>query len=368
MSESRKIVHCDCDCFYASIEVRDNPQLSGLPVAVGGSPQRRGVVATCNYEARQFGIHSAMASATARKLCPDLIIIRPDIEKYRRASQQMHVIFHLYTDIIEPLSLDEAFLDVTESDRCGGSATRIASDIRERIAKQVGITVSAGIAPNKFLAKIASDWNKPNGQFVVAPHQVDEFVSQLPVKKLFGVGKVTAARLHAMNITTCSDLREVSANDLDKYFGSFGQRLFDLSRGIDHRPVQPSRIRKSISVEVTYPSDLPDLDACLDKLPALQDKLRTRMGKVAENYQVSKQIVKIKFLDFVSTTVETISDSTELDIYEKLLHQGFERGKRPVRLLGIGAKLTPRKEAQQESNALPSGSTSSEAQLAFELE
>ncbi|MDA9130099.1 DNA polymerase IV, partial [Gammaproteobacteria bacterium] len=166
----RKIIHCDCDCFYASIEMRDNPALRGKPIAVGGSPERRGVVATCNYEAREFGIHSAMASATARRLCPDLIIIRTDMDKYRLASSQIHEIFQRYTDLIEPLSLDEAFLDVSDCDEFRGSATRIAEAIRNEVREVVGITISAGIAPNKFLAKIASDWNKPDGQFAVLPN------------------------------------------------------------------------------------------------------------------------------------------------------------------------------------------------------
>jgi DNA polymerase-4 len=371
-SKLRKIIHCDCDCFYASIEVRDNPQLAGLPIAVGGSPQRRGVVATCNYEAREFGIHSAMASATARKLCPDLVIIKPDMEKYRIASQKMHGIFQQYTDLIEPLSLDEAFLDVTDSDRCDGSATLIASEIRSKIAEEINITVSAGIAPNKFLAKIASDWNKPNGQFVVVPNQIDTFVNQLPVKKLYGVGKVTAARLHAMNIKTCNDLRNFSIEDLTENFGSFGQRLYNLCRGIDNRPVQPSRIRKSISVETTYVNDLPNLEACLNELPLLHKQLLNRMKKIHENYVISKQIVKIKFLDFVSTTVETVSTTTDIPVYQELLRQGFERGKRPVRLLGIGAKLTPRTEAETEFNDsaqnIESEKAANDSQLALGLD
>ena len=348
-SKARKIIHCDCDCFYASVEVRDNPQLAGLPVAVGGSPHRRGVVATCNYEARAFGIHSAMASATARKLCPDLVIIKPDMEKYRIASQQMHGIFQQYTDLIEPLSLDEAFLDVTDSHSCDGSATLIATEIRSKIAEEIKITVSAGIAPNKFLAKIASDWNKPNGQFVVVPNQIDKFVSQLPVKKLYGVGKVTAARLHDMNINTCNDLRKLSIEELTEGFGIFGHRLYDLCKGIDNRPVQPSRIRKSISVETTFVNDLPNLEACLNELPLLHQQLLIRMKKTQEHYLVTKQVVKIKFMDFVSTTAETVSNSTDKNTYDELLRQGFERGNRPVRLLGLGAKLTPRTEINSNS-------------------
>ena len=239
----RKIIHFDCDCFYASIEMRDNPALRGKPIAVGGSPERRGVVATCNYEAREFGIHSAMASATARRLCPDLIIIRTDMEKYRLASSRIHAIFQRYTDLIEPLSLDEAYLDVSDCDAFRGSAIRIAEAIRNEVRETVGITISAGIAPNKFLAKIASDWNKPDGQFAVLPNEVEDFVAKLAVKKLHGVGKVTAAKMHKLNLKTCKDLQNFGADGLTEHFGSFGERLFQLSKGIDNRPVSTDRIR-----------------------------------------------------------------------------------------------------------------------------
>jgi len=267
MDSSRKIIHCDCDCFYASIEMRDNPELANLPIAVGGSPNRRGVVATCNYEARKYGIHSAMASATARKLCPDLIIIRPDMEKYRQASQLIHQVFQRFTELIEPLSLDEAYLDVSECEKYAGSATRIASAIRSEVHESVGITISAGIAPNKFLAKIASDWQKPNGQYVIRPDQVQSFVATLPVKKLHGVGKVTAAKMKRLGLECCEDLRNLGEEELRKHFGSFGDRLHMLSQGIDNREVQTNRVRKSLSVENTYAEDLPSLERCLDALP-----------------------------------------------------------------------------------------------------
>ena len=336
----RKIVHIDCDSFYASIEIRDNPSLAGLPIAVGGAPERRGVVATCNYLAREFGIHSAMASATARRLCPDLIIIKPDISRYRAASQQIHEIFQEYTSIIEPLSLDEAFLDLSDSRLHEGKSSLIASEIRNRISDQVGITVSAGIAPNKFLAKIASDWNKPNGQFTIEASMVESFVHDLPVRKIFGVGKVTAARMEKLGIKTCGDLRNLDREQLDKRFGSFGERLYNLCRGIDHRPVQPSRVRKSVSVENTFATDLPDLHACLAELPGLHDQLINRLSNLNKQYRIAKQVVKIKFHDFVATTVETLSDNTDLNKYEKLLEEGFLRGGRPVRLLGIGVRLS----------------------------
>ena len=337
----RKIIHCDCDCFYASIEMRDNPALRGKPIAVGGSPERRGVVATCNYEAREFGIHSAMASATARRLCPDLIIIRTDMEKYRLASSQIHEIFQRYTDLIEPLSLDEAFLDVSDCDEFRGSATRIAEAIRNEVREVVGITISAGIAPNKFLAKIASDWNKPDGQFAVLPNDVDDFVAKLAVKKLHGVGKVTAAKMHRLNLRTCNDLQNFGADALTEHFGSFGERLFELSRGIDNRPVSTDRIRKSVSVENTFDTDLPDLDSSLEAMLGLLPKLELRLKRLDNHYAIKKQFVKLKFHDFVTTTVEMLSEDTNPENYRTLCEQGFARGERAVRLIGVGVRVEP---------------------------
>lgn len=352
MISSRKIIHCDCDCFYASIEMRDNPDLADKPIAVGGSPDRRGVVATCNYAARKFGIHSAMASATARKRCPDLIIIRPDMEKYRQASKLIHEVFRNYTDIIEPLSLDEAFLDVSQSDQYKGSATRIAEAIRSEVHDKVGITISAGIAPNKFLAKIASDWNKPNGQFVITPEDIEDFVAKLPVKKLHGVGKVTASKMKGLGIENCTDLRQLSIEKLREYFGSFGDRLHDLSMGIDHRPVQTERIRKSVSVENTYAVDLLTLASCLEELPELYSRLEKRLEKLDDDYQIHKQFIKIKFHDFVNTTVEMLSTTTAPNNFEELCKQGFARGDRPVRLLGMGVRLTPKSQQDTGSNSI----------------
>jgi len=350
MQLTRKIIHCDCDCFYASIEMRDNPNLVNLPIAVGGSPSRRGVVATCNYEARKFGIHSAMASGMARKLCPDLIIIRPDMEKYRKASELIHKVFRHYTELIEPLSLDEAFLDVSECIQFDGSATRIAKAIRQEVRDSVGITISAGIAPNKFLAKIASDWEKPNGQFVIRPEQVSAFVATLPVKKLHGVGKVTAAKMKRLGIECCEDLRKLGEAELRKCFGSFGDRLYNLSQGIDNRAVQTDRIRKSLSVENTFAEDLPSLESCLDALPALEKQLLKRIQSLRDRYQIQKQFVKIKFHDFVGTTVEMISSTTDTNNYRALCELGFVRGNKPVRLLGMGVRLIPITENSNKEN------------------
>jgi len=335
----RKIIHIDCDCFYAAIEMRDDPGLARRPIAVGGAADRRGVIATCNYEARAYGIRSAMASGHALKLCPDLLILRPRMDVYREASREIHNIFRTYTELIEPLSLDEAYLDVTACEHFSGSATRIAEDIRRRVWQQLRITVSAGVAPNKFLAKIASEWNKPDGLFVITPAQVDEFVQMLEVKRLHGVGRVTAEKLGRLGIRTCSDLREWRRLDLVREFGAFGERLWGLARGIDERPVQVESRRQSVSVEQTYERDLPDLAACLERLPELLQQLAARMARLDSGYRPGKPFVKLKFHDFTQTTMEQAGAGLELDDYADLLAIAFSRGARPVRLIGVGVRL-----------------------------
>ncbi len=337
--DTRKIIHCDCDCFYAAIEIRDDPSLAGLPVAVGGSEDRRGVIATCNYEARQYGIHSAMASATAKRKCRDLIIIPGNMEKYRTASQQMHQIFREYTDTIEPLSLDEAFLDVTGTTICQGSGTLIAQEIRQKVRQEIGITLSAGVAPNKFLAKIASDWNKPDGQFVITPDKVEAFILKLPIGKLFGVGKVTARKMDLLGIENCGDLQDYTNFELVEMFGSFGETLHNLCRGIDERAVQTEGRRKSISVEHTFPEDLPTLESCLAMLPELLVMLEQRIQNSKKKVTIGKHFVKIKFNDFISTTVEQNANTLDLDTFKTLCETGFERGNKPVRLLGLGVRM-----------------------------
>lgn len=345
----RKIIHCDCDCFYAAVEMRDDPALRTRPVAVGGRADQRGVIATCNYEARRFGIHSAMATAQALQRCPDLVLLPPAMEKYRAASRQILAIYRDYTDLVEPLSLDEAYLDVSGASHCKGSATLIAQEIRARIAATVGITASAGIAPNKFVAKIASDWNKPDGIFLVRPDEVDAFVAALPVKKLFGVGKVTAARLNQLGAQTCGDLRSWPAQQLEHHFGRFGARLYQLCRGIDTRPVCSSQERKSVSVEETYTPDVPDLGACLALLPGLFDSLLARIRRAGAESHVHKLYVKLRFADFQQTTVECVGSTPRLAQFEKLLDTGYQRGRQPVRLLGCGVRLGAADGARQLS-------------------
>ncbi len=344
----RKIIHVDCDAFFAAIEMRDDPSLANRPMAVGGLAEQRGVIATCNYEARAYGVRSAMASAHALKLCPDLLIVRPRREAYREASQEIHTIFRSYTDLIEPLSLDEAFLDVTGCEHFAGSATRIAQDIRRRVWQQLRITVSAGVAPNKFLAKIASDWKKPDGLFVITPAQVDEFLLGLPVTKLHGVGRVTAEKLQRMGIRTCADLRARNRLDLLRDFGSFGERLWGLAHGIDERPVQVESRRQSVSVENTYDRDLPDLAACLERLPELLQELTRRMARLDSRYRPGKPFVKLKFHDFTQTTLEQSGAGLELEDYADLLAVAFARGKRPVRLIGVGVRLIDSRDQAEQ--------------------
>jgi DNA polymerase-4 len=345
----RKIIHCDCDCFYASVEMRDDPSLRGRPLAVGGRADQRGVVATCNYEARAFGIHSAMPTAQALKLCPHLLVLPPNMEKYRVASRQIMDIYRDYTDLVEPLSLDEAYLDVSGAEQCKGSATLIAQEIRRRIFETVGITASAGVAPSKFVAKIASDWNKPDGLFLVRPDEVDAFVAALPVKKLFGVGKVTAAKLNKLGAETCADLRGWSMQDLQHHFGSFGARLHDLCRGIDNRDVSPSRERKSISTEETYTPDVPDLPACLALLPELVEQLLGRIRRAGADKAINKLFVKIKFSDFQQTTVECVGQAPHIPTFARLMETGWLRASRPVRLLGVGVRLGDSENIEQLS-------------------
>ncbi|HPE61793.1 MAG TPA: DNA polymerase IV [Thiolinea sp.] len=361
MSDKRKIIHIDMDCFYAAIEVRENPQLRGKPIAVGGSPNGRGVVATCSYEAREYGVHSAMPMGLALRQCPQLIVLPTRHELYRAVSREIQAIFTEYTHRIEPLSLDEAYLDVSDSGLHQGSATLIASEIRQRIARTQQLTASAGVAPNKFLAKVASDWNKPDGLFVIRPRDIPAFMPALPVKRIPGVGRVTQAHLERMGIHSCGQLQTLSPLLLAREFGRFGQRLHDFSRGIDPRPVSSSDIRKSLSVEDTFDTDLPTLASCLERLPPLFAVLETRLKRAQQHrYQLPKSLfVKLRFHDFVTTTVQAPSLQVQEALYLPLLTQAWERGKRPVRLLGIGVQFEepgiPEQLALELSRTPPSG-------------
>ena len=335
----RKIIHCDCDSFYASVEMRDDPRLRDIPIAVGGSASRRGVIATCNYVARKYGLHSAMPMAHALRLCPDLVVVPINLEKYRVESQRVQSIFYDYTHLVEPLSLDEAFLDVSECSLHQGSATRIATEIRARVRDEVGITISAGIAPNKFLAKIASDWNKPDGQFTVTPDKIDDFMVTLPVNKIFGVGSVTAKKMSAIDVHTCGDLQQVGASELVRRFGKFGTRLHQLSRGQDERPVSPDRIRKSVSTERTFADDLPTLAACNTALRDLFEDLQRRLAKAQCAHRIKSLTLKLRFTGFDTTTVASAGQKIAFETYLSLLETAWLRQEKPVRLIGLGVQL-----------------------------
>lgn len=337
----QKIIHCDCDCFYAAVEMRDNPALANIPLAIGGRSDRRGVISTCNYIAREFGIHSAMSSAQAMKRCPSLHLIPGNMQKYREVSSQIFDIYREVTDLIEPLSLDEAFLDVSQSLFFSGSATRIAQYLRQKVEREVGITISAGVAPNKFLAKIASDWNKPNGLKVIRPEDIEEFVEHLAVKKIPGVGKKTEEKMQALGINTCKDIRESKAEFLQQHFGTFGLRLLELSQGIDKRKVTLERKVKSVSVEHTFAQDINLVEDCLSELDNLKLQLTQRYLNLKYSRNISGFFVKVKFNDFTQTTAEQKSVAQEEYLFADLLKEAYSRGKRPVRLIGIGYRLIP---------------------------
>lgn len=346
----RKIIHVDMDCFYAAIETRDFPELKGLPVAVGGQPNKRGVVATCNYEARAFGVHSAMPMAQAIKKCPDLVIQPVRMSVYQSVSKGVQAIFERYTDTIQPLSLDEAFLDVTGSPHQQGSATLIAQAIRKDIWSEHRLTASAGIAPNKFLAKIASDWNKPNGQFVITPDQISDFMVTVPVKKIHGVGKVTAKKMQRLGLNTCADLQALNVLQLQTHFGKFGGQLYHLCRGIDDRPVRTSSIRRSVSVEDTYLHDLKDLAACQEALPRLFDQLMFRHLKSMKKKRqdVKSLYVKVRFNNFKTTTAQCSHRPLQIEHFKALLAKAWHRQQLPVRLLGVGIQYQEAIDHQQD--------------------
>ena len=299
-AELRKIIHVDMDAFFAAVEQRDHPELRGQPVIVGGDPAGRGVVATCSYEARRFGIHSAMTAARARSLCPQAVFVRPRMDAYREASRQVMGILRCYTPLVEPLSLDEAFLDVTAATADGVLAVRIAREIRARIERETGLTASAGVSYNKLLAKLASDWRKPNGLFVVPPERGLAFLAPLPVGKLHGVGPATVKKLSAMGVHTVLDLRNASREILIAQFGKVGLWFYEVARGIDRRPVQPSRQRKSVGTERTFPENLADPKVMLATLQQMagqvSDHLHT-LGLAGRTVSI-----KARFPDFATIT------------------------------------------------------------------
>ena len=339
MQHLRKIIHIDMDAFYASVEQRDKPELKGKPVIVGGDPNYRGVVAACSYEARKFGIHSAMASSTAYKLCPDAIFIRPRFDAYKAVSSEIREIFHEYTDLVEPLSLDEAFLDVTENFKEMASATLIAREIKKKIYYRTGrLTASAGVSINKFLAKVASDINKPDGITVITPEMADTFIDQLPIRRFFGVGKVTEEKMIGLGINTGADLKKFKKKKLIQIFGKSGNYFYNIAHGKDERPVEPNRIRKSIGKETTLPEDIDDKDQMLEILENIAVKLENLL--VRHDAKGRTITLKIKYFDFRSITrsvsIEEPADTASVIMkYIKPLLFKTEAGERKVRLLGI---------------------------------
>ena len=332
----RKIIHVDMDAFYASIEQMDFPELKGKPLAVGGS-ETRGVVSAASYEARKFGVRSAMSGVQAARNCPDLIFVRPRFDRYKEISQQIRKIFYDYTDLVEPLSLDEAYLDVTQNKKGNPSATLLAQEIRKRIHDEVGLTASAGISINKFVAKIASDYNKPNGQKTVNPDEVIDFLEQLEIKKFYGIGKVTKEKMYQHGIFTGKDLKTKSQDYLEEHFGKSGSFYYNIVRGIHNSEVKPNRISKSVAAEHTFNENLTSEIFMQEKLVQIAVELENRLKK----YKLSGKTItlKIKYSDF---TTQTRSKTLPYFISDKgllaqtaieLLFQ--ERMKESVRLLGI---------------------------------
>lgn len=335
---TRKIIHIDMDAFYASVEQRDHPEYRGKPLVVGGMPDRRGVVATASYEARKFGVKSAMSCTKARQLCPEAIFVYPRFDVYKKVSREIRAIFQRYTDLIEPLSLDEAFLDVTTDKQQIGSALEIARLIKEAIKEELSLTASAGVSVSKFVAKIASDMNKPDGLTFIGPSRIISFMEDLPVEKFFGVGKVTAEKMKRMQLFTGADLKRLTEEEMIRHFGKPGKFYYKMVRGIDNRSVQPHRTIKSVASEDTFEADLDEPEALQAELRRIAERLVRRL----ENYQLKGRTVtlKVKFSDFRQITrnqsfihpvsdFETISD-TAITLLSKVNLQD-----KKIRLLGI---------------------------------
>lgn len=342
----RKIIHIDMDCFYAAIEERDDPSLRGKPVGVGGS-SRRGVLTTANYVAREFGCRSAMPVFKALELCPHLVLVPVRFDVYRAESAHIRRIFARFTESIEPLSLDEAYLDVGHL-RTPGAA--IAREIRSQIREETGLTASAGIAPNKLLAKIASDWNKPDGQFEVVPEKVQEFMDPLPVSRLWGVGKKSTAALAARGVETCGQLRAWDKLTLAREFGRWGEELWFQCRGIDERPVQVEHIRKSSSVENTFQENIRHLPGLLPPMKAMLAELQEDLSHHHADRMIRSLVVKLKFADFERTTAERAGRMFDETVYRELVEEAWSRGKnRAVRLLGVGVRFVdPAEDGQMD--------------------
>lgn len=335
--DQRKIIHIDMDAFFASVEQRDNPELRGKPIAVGHA-EERGVVAAASYEARRYGVRSAMASTKAKRLCPDLIFVEGHMAVYKEVSRQIHNIFHDYTDIIEPLSLDEAFLDVTENKRHMEMAVDIAKEIKRRIREELGLVASAGVSYNKFLAKVASDYRKPDGLCTIHPSQALDFIATLPIEAFWGVGPVTARKMRSMGITNGLQLRELTLEQLTAHFGKMGAVYYDFSRGIDLRPVEPERIRKSVGCEHTLEKDLSQRSLVAVSLYQVVLELVGRLQR--SGFKGNTLTLKVKFHDFTQitrsrTVSETLTTKKSILPLAKEMLEGIDYAERPIRLLGL---------------------------------
>src|SRR5437016_6446824 len=334
---ARAIIHLDMDCFYAAIEVRDRPSLRGKPVGVGGARERRGVLTTCNYEARKFGVRSAMPTFMAMQRCPNLIVLPTRFDVYRREAAIIRGTLDLVTAILERLSLDEAYLDVTPRP---SAPAALAQEIRSAIFRRTKLTSSAGIGPNKLIAKIASEIHKPNGQFEVKPEQVADFMKDLPVRKIWGIGEKSERKLEELGAKTCGELQRFSRAELVNVFGKFGLELYELCRGIDHRPVEPDRPRKSLSTEETFAVDLTTLEQCEEKLEELFQDLMADLAQKESTREITKIFVKLKFNDFTRTTAERAGLAPTLQDFRSLLDEAFGRTGKPVRLIGLGVRFS----------------------------
>ena len=334
----RKIIHIDMDAFFAAVEQRDNPQYLNKPIIVGGKPDSRGVVATCSYEARKFGIHSAMPSSQAYRLCPQAIFVKPRFEVYKEASSTIRHIFSEYTELFEPLSLDEAYLDVTDVSRFQGSATLLAREIKQKIRQQTGLIASAGISYNKFLAKIASDIDKPDGLYLITPEQGPGFIEQLEIRKFHGIGKATEKKMHTLGIKTGNDLKKWSLALLVQHFGKSGQHYYNIARGIDNRPVSNHRPSKSVGVEITFQEDIEDQTIILQHLHGLLDKALTKLA--TKQLTAHTLTIKIKYHNFVQITrsrtlPQAITHVKGFDVIFTDLLKNTDMGTKKVRLLGV---------------------------------
>ena len=352
----RRILHIDMDAFYASVEQRDNLRLRGKPLAVGGQPTRRGVVAAASYEARAFGVHSAMSMAKALRLCPSLVVVPPDFARYKAASRAVFAIFREVTPLVEPLSLDEAYLDVTENAWGEALATPVARRLKDRIRADTGLTASAGVAPNKFLAKIASGWKKPDGLTVIGPDRVEPFLQRLPVDALWGVGPVTARKLRARGIERLVDVRAVELQTLRDTVGSLAEWLRQLANGIDDRPVVPNREAKSSGSENTYPEDVTDLTSIREDIAEMATDAA---GWLARKMILARTVtIKVRYSDFTTITRSHTAAPTrdEVDVVARAVRllDKTDAGRRPVRLLGVSVhNLCGEADAASQPDRLP---------------